>query len=388
MNIFNKSMLLGLSVISLIGCSKSSDSAPAGPSPLETGLAGVISTATSKLTEAVPGGDALSSSLSSSAIIQTEYGSTDIQIFSAQHFTTPQTYVQFILNKAEDVDPNDGMGLINRFKQKIVSGMCPIVGLHPDANSDGLPDIGSGTFVLPNFSDSAVAASIVAKCPGANVASLANASGATIGYTVTDVSGEAGSQYTIKSVIDFGNDGSPDNVLYYKADGSIIRFAFVEVDSSTISGGSLFEYDGTTLKFDFHGGNQDGHYRMLYNGSTRDIALYAFNMQDSNNLVYMSMVGNRTVSTAALTLTAKKSGTNVVENGQACVTATGSTFPWSANFSSGTCGSITGSDFTSAPAVVAFSQAFQGSKALSTFTPADKVLFTNAAEMLTSAILD
>jgi len=104
MNIFNKSMLLGLSVISLIGCSKSSDSTPAGGAPLETGLAGVIATATSKLTEAVPGGDALSSSLSNKANIQTEYGSTDIQIFSPQHFTTPQTYVQFILNKAEDVE--------------------------------------------------------------------------------------------------------------------------------------------------------------------------------------------------------------------------------------------------------------------------------------------
>lgn len=388
MSIVKRAMLLSLAAISLIGCTKSSDSSSTGGATLEKGLAGVIQTATSKLTEATPGGEALSALVSIQGNIQSEYSSTDIQIFGPGYFTTPQTYVQFILNKAEDVDPTDGMGLINRYKQKIVSGMCPIVGLHPDADSDGLPDIGSGTFVLPNFSDSAVEASILEKCPDANVASLANASGATIGYTVTDVSGEAGSEYAIKSVIDFGNDGSPDNVLYYKADGSVIRFAFAEVSSSVISSAAFFEYDGTTLRFDFHGGAQDGHYRMFYNSSTRDSSLYAFNMQDSNNLVYMSMVGNRKDSTAAVTLTAKKSGTTVVDNGQACVTSTGSTFPWSDNFSSGKCGTVTGSDFSTAPAVAALSQAFENSKALSSFTSADKILFTNAAEVLTSAIMD
>jgi hypothetical protein len=379
-------MIVVISLVITSACSKSSDTTSAAAT-LDTSITGVISTATEKITEGIPGGDVLASSVSTLGDIGAGYGSTDIQIFGSGYFNTPQTFVQYLLNKAEDLDPGDGMGLINRFKQKIVSGMCPIIGLHPDANSDGIPDIGSGTFVLPNFSDSTVAASIVAKCPGANAASLNGASGVTIGYAVTDVSALAGSEYSIKSVIDFCNNGSTDNILYYKADGSVIRFAFVEVDTSIIESAALFEFDGTTLRFDFHGGGQDGHYRMLYDGSTRDISLYGMVKKDASNKVYMSMVGNRKESLAAVTLSALKANVAVVSNGQACVTVTGDTFPWDSNFSSGACGTIVGSDFATAPAVAALSDGFDGSLNVSVFDHTDKILFSTPATVLTSAII-
>lgn len=380
MNILRSAFFGLISCMLTVACSSSDDS-----SGLSQNLSGVVTSAVSTLNEAVPGSQP-SALILPRADIQTEYSSADVNILGG-YFTTPQSYVQYILNKATDTDPGDGMGLINRFKQKILSGMCPIMGLHPDANNDGIPDVGSGTFTLPNFSDSTVQANILADCPSADVASLVSASGATIGYTVTDVSALTDSQYTIKSEIDFGNDASVDNVLYFRANGAVIRFAFVEVSSNTIDSATLFEFDGTTLKFDFHGGNQDGHYRMLYNRSTRNISMYAHVKNDNNNKLYMSLVGNKSLSTAAMTMTAVKSSVTVVNNGQACITVSGTTFPWASNFASGGCSTITGSDFSSAPAVVAISEAFEGSLAISLFDHTDKALFSTNAEVLTSAII-
>jgi hypothetical protein len=379
--------LLGVSIY-LVGCSSATSGSGNAVGGLERGITGVVSTASSKITEGVPGGATVSSSVSIKADIGGSYASTDIQIFGPGYFTTAQTYIQYVLNKAVDTDPSDGMGLISRFKQKIASLMCPIVGLHPDANADGIPDVGTGTLVLPNFADPAVVASITSKCPEVNAASLVGASGTTIGYVVTDVSGESGSQYSIKSVIDMGNNGSPDNIFYYKADGAVIRFAFAEVSPANITSITLFEFDGTTLKFDFHGGNQDGHYRMIYNTSTKDVTVYSFNKNDANNLVYMTLIGNRSSETAALTLTARKAASDVISNGQGCITATGSTFPWSANFTSGGCGSIVGASFAIAPGVLTFSEAFTSTPIpTASFDHTDKILFSNAAEVLTAALI-
>jgi hypothetical protein len=354
-------------------------------SDLPTDLTSVVTSAVSLINDALPGS---STSVSlSRADIPTEYGSANIQIFGSGYFTTPKTLVQYVLNKAVDTDPGDGMGLINRFKQKIVSGMCPIIGLHPDADGNGIPDVGTGTFTLPNFSDASVRSSIEAKCPNANVDSLVSASGATIGYAVTSVAAESGSLYDIKSVIDFGNDSTTDNVLFFKADGKVIRFAFGEVDSGFIDSASLFEYDGTTLKFDFHGGNQDGHYRLLFNNTSKDFSIYAHVKNDANNRAFFSLVGNKNNTIAAMTMTAIKSGSTVVNNGQACVQTASTTFDWDSNFSGGGCASVAGASFATTPAVVALTEAFQGSIATASFDFTDKPLFSTSSDILTSAII-
>jgi len=386
-----KMLFLPTSLLVLGACGDAA--APA--TGLSTTLAGVMTTASTQLNAAVPGSATLLQSTKSPTgfkpfadLTESAYNTTNVQIFGSGYFATPKEALQYILNKAEDTNPEDGMGLIARFKQKIINGMCPIVALHPDADNNGIPDVGSGTITLPDFTSETVIASLQEKCADLDTTGLAGASGRVIGYAVTDVSGETGSQYSIKSTISFSNNGTNDNVFYFKADGSVIRFAFAEVNSEeeeSSGAATLFEYDGTNLKFDYYSGGQDGHYRMLYNTSTKDVNLYAWLENSATQSLYMGVSGNRAKSVGAYSLTAVVEGTTVINNGQACVDLDSAAKTFSAAPTAGTCDSSAVIDFATAPAVVAKSQAMSISE--ENFTSSVKPLFSTAAQVFSVGII-
>lgn len=393
--IFGLLMLGGL----IQGCGASSEAPTAAP--LGTSLSAVMSTASTKLAEAVPGVAASAVSLRKQKLNKGQINfltqsdmtaaqfSTSLNVGALNYFTTPATLVDYIIEKDADVDPTDGMGLINRFKQKIISGMCPIMNMFPDANGNGIPDVGTGTLTVPDFTSATVVAAFEAVCPGVNTANLVQASGRQVAYTVEDVSASTGSLYDIKVQISMGGGA---NIFYYRADGKVMRFVFMEADGTAASDGAefaFFEYDGTTMKFEMYSGHQDGHYRMLYNSSTKDITLYAHLMNGANSptkRVYMALVGNRATSVAALTLSgdATAYGGDTVTNAQACVDVSGSSSAWSSAPVSGKCGTIDAIDFSTEPAAATAAYSYAGTVANMGVTY--QALFTTRGEVFSKAI--
>ena len=394
-------VLISVCALSMMSCRKKSDDDSTASSQPTT-VTGALALATTTLSAAIPGQDSTelrnfsesklnAASFTIADLTATQFDSTAIGT-NAAYFSTPKSYLKYIINKDEDVDPEDGMGLIARFKQKISSGMCPILAQFPDADSNGVPDVGTGVITLPNFSDDAVKAALLLKCPGMNAASLENASGVNVGYGVTDVSKEDGSLYSVKGTISFGNTGSINNVFYFLGDGKNSRFAFAELPSSNglvgDRGGdgsfTLFDFDGNTMRFDFFGGENDGHYRIFYDSSTRDTTMFAWTKMGGNQINYLGLRGNRKETEVAFSITSSGS-TETLTNGQACVDVSASTPAFKAAPAAGKCGSASVIDFSSTPGVLTYT-GVQTATA-DNFTSKVVPQFSSSDEVFTSKLL-
>lgn len=349
-----------LSVTALWSCSGGSTTDTSTDSPAANpGVSSAISSGALKIKAGLPGGtsrgflnqkSAPSNSISILAtdLDSTQFTTADVTGISSS-FDSPKTYLQYLIDETPEDTPSNGMGVFQRYRQKVMQSMCAFIVLLPDTNSDSMPDVGTASVTIP----ATISTDMATRCPEATIGMFSNVAGETVSAVITDVSAESGTNYDIKGVFT-GASGAIDGMslgqFYYRSAGGVIRFMFLEPGAS--GSVSLYEYSNSLVRFEYIAlSSQKQHFRFLLNETTGDTAFYGYEKNASSaNQIYATGVSNTGNTTqAAFALTAETTGTDY-SDAHACIEPSDALThlgTWSA-----ACTAITGVGFSTVPSIV------------------------------------
>ncbi len=373
----------------IITVSCSPGSSGGGAAASATGVSGSIAAGASKIKAALPGGSTSffparnnlktfgGPSILTADMGSVAYSAADITGISSS-FDSPKSFLEYLVNESPEDNPSNGMGVFQRYRQKVMQAMCAFTVLLPDTNSDFIPDVGTHTATIPT----SISPTMSSRCPEVTVGMFSGAGGETVSAVITDVSGLSNSNYDIKGVITGSSgaiNGASMGQFYFRSAGGVTRFLFLEPGSSL----AMFEYSGNVARFEYIANtSQQQHFRMAYNDVTGLMGVYGYEKNASQpNFVNAVAVANMLTPTQATYSFTSDSTTTDHTDGRACFEpADGLTHlgTWA-----GACTSITGVDLASTPAIVSGLTGL--SLAAGDMNQEDEIQFTSATDIVSAS---
>jgi hypothetical protein len=323
-----KKSVLALLIVGLVaGCSEGNNNDSGSSS--NTGASGAISTAETKVSNAVPDTGSVSASTIDPLSLNSEWTDTDYAI-GGDFGSNPRNAIRI------HGDSDAQSSLMYRFNQAL-ENLCNFTSALPTSGGD-LTLTSESTVTLT----AAVKSSIESDC-GSDLSSVPDDT--VIRYAVEDISGNSGANYERKVSFDLGNTSTYTDFFYYTNSGNTTRFLYTE--DGTNDSAAFFDYDASSnvARFEFSeaAGSFDLHYRVLL-------------LEDSNAGFFTAWIDNGTDSSRAVVATFEgggdeiavsysftDDGANDITEGNACI----STSDFSvANDNTLTCTGVTGSSVT------------------------------------------
>ncbi|NQZ18288.1 MAG: hypothetical protein HRT44_03375 [Bdellovibrionales bacterium] len=319
-------LLLALIGLGLAACSDDGDNAATAP----TTVSAALSNAQTQVNNIVPDSSSLTATAFMPRVAMTTEWTTTGNTYSLGGIfgASPRDFVRLM------GDNTANSSLMYRLKQ-VIDNLCVFtIGL-PSTN--GIPDLSDPNTVTLT---AALKAQMVSDC-GVQLGDLPP-DDTVVGYRVTDVSSETGSEYDRRVYFDLSGGTSYTDFFFLRINASVNRMAYMENGSNDSL--ALFEYDLATNTFKFEFSEVATTFTTHYRG-----------ILDANNDLgrFVAAVNNGADTSTAVVSTQEGGGdelhvsysfdddanTNDFANGSSCVNSNDFSI---ATDNTETCGDITG----------------------------------------------